>query len=113
MDFRLLQAVREARSVAEGRDGDGWSRLRDELARTLDALGIDSGDVAYDRAADRLDRSRLHASPRDHVVTPGGTDDQDGPARVVAALSALRDDPGEGRADSAADALERLRAGLR
>lgn len=111
MDFQLYQAVRETRRLAADRDGTGWSDLRSALDDVADVLGSDTDDAAFDRAADRLERTHLHDSPRDHV-TGRRKNDQTTPMDTVAALYALYDDPTDERAQQAAVAVRRLHESL-
>ena len=111
MDFNLYQAIREARPIASDRDGEAWDRLRGLLDDVFGALSLDVGDVAYDRDADRLDRTRLHEAPREAVTDPSEVDSE-AQEQVIAALHALHDRPSEQTATAAADALDALRSGM-
>lgn len=109
MDFNLYQALREARPLTEDHDSPSWGRLREEIDLLAALLGDDSGDVAYDRDVDRLDRTALHDSPYERVIDPSAFD-TDAIATVIASLHAVYDMPSDERADAAADVLARLRA---
>lgn len=111
MDFQLYQAIRETRRLAAEHDGSGWSDLRSALDDVTAVLGSNTDDAAYDRVADRLERTRLHDSPRDHV-TGRSDEDQTTPVDTVAALYALYDDPTDERAGRAAQAVRRLHESL-
>lgn len=111
VDFQLHQAVQQTRRLVADREGASWDRLREALDEVTAALKVESGDAAFDRTADRLDRTRLHDSPRDHVAG-GATGGLETPVETIAALYALYDDPTDEHADRAADALVRLRESL-
>lgn len=112
VDFQLHQAVQQTRRLVADREGPAWERLREALDEVSTALKIESGDAAFDRTADRLDRTRLHDSPRDHVAGAAGAGSLETPIETIAALYALYDDPNDERAERAADALVRLRESL-
>lgn len=99
MDFHLVQALHEARELADEHDGDdGWGELRDQVDRILARVTGDADDPSTESVgAQRITRPD---------VTPPEAE------RAIAALMAVHDLPDDRQLDLARDAVQDLEDAL-